>query len=381
MLFWLGLAVSVMLKGPIGPMVVVLTILALVIWDRRARWLRTLGWDWGLILFAAVTLPWALAITVATDGAFWGIAVGGDLAPKLLGGQEGHGAPPGYYAALSPLLLFPACLLLPAALISAWRARAEPGIRFALCWMVPSYLVFELVPTKLPHYTLPTFGALAWMMAAALGHSLKSFDRWSGVALVSLASALFIGAGFYAAYAYGDVATWVWAVIAAILFAGAAISGSLLLLRRRAGLAAAAVIGVGIAAHGALIGGLAPSLQPLRLSDRVAKALAAAKISPLQGLAEGPVTVAGYAEPSIVFAPRLHHRTRQRLRRRRRDRRRPAGGGRGGAREAAFRKSLVDRDVTAARLIGAVSGLDYSTGKPQILRIYEPVAGAPAPEG
>ena len=118
-------------------------------------------------------LPWALAITVATDGAFWGIAVGGDLAPKLFGGQEGHGAPPGYFLLLSPVLLFPAVLLAAGGRWSRAGARGPSrAIRFALCWLVPSWLVFELVPTKLPHYALPIFGALAWLMAAALTRPL-----------------------------------------------------------------------------------------------------------------------------------------------------------------------------------------------------------------
>ena len=373
-LFWLGLAGSVMLKGPIGPMVIALTILALVVWERRARWLRTLGWSWGLILFAGVTLPWALAITVATDGAFWGMAVGGDLAPKLIGGQEGHGAPPGYYAVLSPLLLFPAGLLLPAALVAGWRRRTEPGVRFALCWAIPSALVFELVPTKLPHYTLPLYGALAWLMAAAIGAPLGRLARWGGVALEILAAVLFIGACALAAFFYGDWVTWIWATIAILLFAATAAAGAFLLLRRRAGLAAAAVIGLGVLAHGALAGGLAPSLKPIWLSERVAEALARAKISPRQGLASSPVAVAGYGEPSIVFALGASTKLGDAA-----DAAQAIAQGRPavveGREQRAFVQDLTDADA-GALLVGTVSGLDYSNNKTQILRIYQPIPTA-----
>ena len=180
LLFWLGMAASILLKGPIGPMVVALTALALFAWDREGRWLLRLGWGWGAIIVAGMVLPWAFAITVVSDGGFWGSALGGDLAPKLFGGQEGHGAPPGYFLVLSPVLLFPSVLLLPAGVMEGWLKRAEPGIRFALCWLVPTWLLFELVPTKLPHYTLPTFGALAWLMAAALREPLGPRVRWIG---------------------------------------------------------------------------------------------------------------------------------------------------------------------------------------------------------
>ena len=30
---------------------------------------------------------------------------------------------------------------------------------------IPAWLVFELAPTKLAHYPLPTYGALAWLAA------------------------------------------------------------------------------------------------------------------------------------------------------------------------------------------------------------------------
>src|SRR5690606_4767135 len=148
--------------------VVVPAVIALSIWDRDVRWLRRLGWGWGLALVALIVGPWAIAITITTDGGFWREAFMGDLAPKLSGGHESHGAPPGTFLMLAPLLFFPATLLLPAAASTAWRRRAEPAIRFLICWLVPAWLIFEITPTKLPHYTLPTFGALALLAAAAL---------------------------------------------------------------------------------------------------------------------------------------------------------------------------------------------------------------------
>ena len=139
-LFWAALAASVLVKGPIGPMVAALTLIALAIWDREVRWMRDLGWGWGLILILAVVGPWALAITVASDGTFWGASVGGDLANKLTGADHGHGGPPGAYLIVLPFMLFPATLLLPSGLATGWRARTEPGVRFALAWLIPAWI-------------------------------------------------------------------------------------------------------------------------------------------------------------------------------------------------------------------------------------------------
>ena len=370
-LLWVGLAASLLLKGPIGPMVVALTALALAALDRNARWLLHVGWAWGAIIVAGMVLPWALAITVATDGAFWGIAVGGDLAPKLFGGQEGHGAPPGYFLLLSPVLLFPAVLLAPAGLIEGWRMRAEPGIRFALCWLVPSWIVFELVPTKLPHYVLPTFAALAWLMAAALRRPLDKLERWAGAGLTLVVASGLVAAGCVAAAMFGDTWSWAWATTATVAIAAAAVAGAVLVVRGRAGLAAGVACGLGILGHGLIVGALAPSLSGLWLSERVSDGLARANISPRQGLANGPVAVTGYAEPSLVFA--LGAATELGTPQNAAD---AIDEGRPAVveqrQEAAFRQALT-ADGVGALLAGTVSGLNYSSGKPEVLRLYQPV--------
>ena len=58
--FWVGLAMSVLIKGPVGLMVVALSVVALWIWDRKAPWIKNLGWGWGLTLAAAIVLPLSL---------------------------------------------------------------------------------------------------------------------------------------------------------------------------------------------------------------------------------------------------------------------------------------------------------------------------------
>jgi 4-amino-4-deoxy-L-arabinose transferase-like glycosyltransferase len=378
LLFWLGLSASVLLKGPIGPMVVGATALTVSLWDRKGRWLLDLGWIWGLIIFCGVVLPWAVAITVTTDGAFWGIAVGGDLAPKLFGGQEGHGAPPGYFLLLSPVLLFPAVLLAPAALVEGWRARTDPAIRFALCWLVPSWLIFELVPTKLPHYVLPTFGALAWLMAAALTRPLDQLERRAGAGLTLAVAVGLAVAGGVGAALFGDAWSWVWEALAAILLVGAGLAGAIWILRKQAGLAAGLACALGIVGHAVLIGALAPSLSGLWLSDRIADGLTQARLNPKQGLAAGPVTVAGYAEPSLVFALGAPtelgsaEAAADAI-----DEGRPAVVEQ--RQERAFRQALA-ADGAGALLAGTVTGLNYSTGHPQVLRLYEPVPDHAGPQ-
>ena len=376
LLFWLGISVGTLVKGPVAPMVAALAILSLIAMDRKAGWLGRLNWTWGLIILAAIVGPWAGAVTVATDGGFWSAALGGDLAPKLAGGQETHGAPPGYHTLLAPLLMFPMTLMLPAAAVVAWTRWREPGVRFALAWLVPTWLVFEALPTKLVHYTLPTYGAVAWLAAAALAGPIGQKTRWTGAALASLVGVLLAGGTFYLVKIYGDASDLPFAIPAALLLAAGGLAGGYLLVRRAPPGAVVAAVGLGLAGHAALAAGLAPRLNPLWLSSRVEKAMAKAQLLPEQGIADAPVTVAGYAEPSLVFA--LGTPTElagpedaaQAI-----SEHRPAVVEQ--RQEADFEKALSGYRAQA-HLVATVKGLDYSDGKTMTLRVYE--AASPSPQ-
>lgn len=371
LLFWLGLSGSILVKGPVGLMVVILTAISLSLWDRKWRWLRDLGWVWGLIILAAIVGPWAGAVTVATDGTFWTTAFGADFAPKLVGGQESHGAPPGYHTLLTPLLIFPGALLLPAALALGWSHRDEPGVRFALCWLVPAWIVFEATPTKLVHYTLPTYGALAWLMAAAvLRAPLGSVVRWTGIGLSLFAGGVLAAGVFYLLSLYGDRSDLIAAFLTALLLAGAGCAGAYLLWRRQALKALAAALVLTVLGHAAFAAAFAPRLEPLWLSQRTERALSQARLAPRQGFAPAPVAVAGYAEPSLVFAlgtPTDLGGVEEAVDAL--EGHRPAVIE--GREQAAFEAAMKARGVRA-REIAKIEGLDYSNGDETSLRIYAP---------
>ncbi len=202
--FWAVCGLGILLKGPVPPLLALLTVLVLSVADRDLRCWRALRPLPGLILVAAIVLPWLVAISTASHGAFLRTAVGSDLIPKLIGGQESHGAPPGYYLLLFPALFWPGSLFALWADWPSWRQRAVPTVRFCLAWLIPAWLLFEAVPTKLPHYILPTFPAIALLTAHALGQApewlgysrrgLLKWLRWLPVGLWGLVG-LLLGGG------------------------------------------------------------------------------------------------------------------------------------------------------------------------------------------
>jgi 4-amino-4-deoxy-L-arabinose transferase-like glycosyltransferase len=175
-IFWTAIGASVLLKGPVIPTIVLLTAASLCIADRSARWLLRLKFIPGLLWVAAITTPWLIAIYFKTNGEFYQTSVGTDLLGKFTKGAEGHGAPPGYFFLLYWVALFPAAQLTWLAAPYAWKNRVDPAVRFLLAWLLPSWLMFEIVVTKLPHYILPVLPAAALLIALALDRGVQA-DR------------------------------------------------------------------------------------------------------------------------------------------------------------------------------------------------------------
>jgi 4-amino-4-deoxy-L-arabinose transferase-like glycosyltransferase len=303
--FWLVLGASVLVKGPIGPMVALLAGVTLAVADRGAPWLRALRPGWGIPLMLAAAAPWFIAIGIATGGRFFAEAVGEDMLAKVGSGEEKHWGPPGFYLAAFGISAFPAAFLVLLALPGAWAARLHPPTRFLLAWIVPAWLLFEAVQTKLPHYTLPTYPALMLLGAAWALHPLRGAPpRW--LRWVALAALLGVAAGLPAA----ALAAAVWlrpaeglgavpGALLAVPAAGLLAWGVLRAWRRaewgRAGVAAAVLA---VPLYAAVLEGVAPRLAPLWVAPRLAAELGRAA----PGLDSGDFGITGHAEPSVLFA-------------------------------------------------------------------------------
>jgi 4-amino-4-deoxy-L-arabinose transferase-like glycosyltransferase len=367
LLFWAALGGAALVKGPVAPLLALLTALCLTAADREARWLLDLRPLWGAALLLAMVGPWLFLISRATDGAFLSESLGHDFLGKLVGAQEGHGMAPGAYTLLLPLTFWPGSLFLAAGLLRGWRERARPAERFLLAWAVPFWIVLELIPTKLPHYLLPAYPALALLAAAALVAGVKRplwFDAASGllwaVASLSLAAVLIA-----APMALGHGLSAVGAAAAAIvlLMGGALLYRFWRQPRPAPGLAAgAAILALLTLAPAAAV--VAPNLDRLWLS-RSAAELVRANTAP-----DAAVAVSGYDEPSLVFllgtATKIF----------------PGGEA---ARfltaapgamvlvedreEGPFHQALAQLGKTP-HVVGRVAGLDYSNGKLMVLTLY-----------
>jgi 4-amino-4-deoxy-L-arabinose transferase-like glycosyltransferase len=264
--------------------------------DRSARWLKRLRPLPGILLMLVMVLPWFAAIYLRTGSSFLVNAVGHDMLAKVGGGQEAHGAPPGYYLLLFFLTFFPGSALAFAAIPATWARRRDRTTGFLLAWLVPSWIVLELVPTKLPHYVLPLYPAIAILVAGAIESNLLSKRRsLTGAAmwwfvLPSILALLAVGG---AAVIGHDLRLRAWPFLAVAIVCGLFAwrlygdDGPERALLR--GMAASILLAIGIYAV------ILPGLSPVFPSVALANVLKSA------GCTDPVAASSGYEEPSLVF--------------------------------------------------------------------------------
>lgn len=302
---WLAIGAGILIKGPVIVGVIALTAMALAIADRsvpqRTRtWAGATRWRWGLPLAVAVVLPWTISIWRLTDGEFFRRALAEDILPRFVSGQNGHFAPAGYYTVIALGTFWPGSIISGAAIVRAIGRRMRPAERFLLAWLVPSWLVVEMIPTKLPHYVLPLYPALALITARAAFAALRSgwFRRLVAVEGVLWACfTVLVAAGILRVSQSLGVGPWAGVLpAAAALAAGFAGMRSLMrgYLPRALWLSAAGAVLMFATLRAVTI----PRLDHLWLSREVSVAIASRREASRSRL---PVAVVGYVEPSLVF--------------------------------------------------------------------------------
>ena len=196
--FYLSLALGFLAKGPIAwiPLLTVLTTIVLARDWQLARHFKFLR---GILLMVGVVALWGIPALIQTHGQFFAIGIGRHVIGRSLATMEGHGASSfGMYLLLLPFYFvtifvsfFPWSIKLPW-LIRQLRRQKNAGIsnpgysgneidNYLLTGIAVIFVIFTLVSTKLPHYTLPAFPLLAlllarhWQGAAAATNHGSSF--------------------------------------------------------------------------------------------------------------------------------------------------------------------------------------------------------------
>ncbi|HEX3551486.1 MAG TPA: glycosyltransferase family 39 protein [Candidatus Elarobacter sp.] len=167
----LALAVGTLAKGPVAPAITVLVVGVWLLWERRRGRPAApgrLAVACAAIAYAAVTLPWFVALAVRVGPGAIAELIGHYTFGRYTGVIENQTGPIWYYVPVVILGFFPWIAFVPVAAAAAWReARRADGrfARLALVWTVVPFVFFSFASTKLPNYVALVLPALAILVA------------------------------------------------------------------------------------------------------------------------------------------------------------------------------------------------------------------------
>ena len=182
LMFYLSLAIGFLAKGPIA-WTPLLTVAAMIISTRDWQLVRSFKFVRGILLTLGVIALWGIPALIQTHGKFFSVGIGRHVIGRSLATMEGHGADSfGMYLLFLPfyfvtvfISFFPWSIKLPWLVQRLWRERrtgiADPGYSankidaYLLTGTAIIFIIFTLIKTKLPHYTLPAFPLLALLLA------------------------------------------------------------------------------------------------------------------------------------------------------------------------------------------------------------------------
>src|SRR5438876_4971869 len=202
-IFYSSLALGFLAKGPIA-WTPLLTVGAIIIYMRDWQLPQGFKLVRGTLLTLAMVALWGIPALIQTRGEFFAVGIGRHVVGRSFALMEGHGANSlGMYLLLLPFYFvtvfvsfFPWSIKLPWLVRTLWRQQKDGVIRlrqpasaqgsggsrgyggqagpgpgysridnYLLAGIAIIFVIFALIKTKLPHYTLPAFPLLALLLA------------------------------------------------------------------------------------------------------------------------------------------------------------------------------------------------------------------------
>jgi len=187
-LFYAGMALGTLTKGPIGFLVPLIAVVPYLTVTRRwSRFWQTGFPLAGTLVFLFLAAPW-YAIMLWIHGARYTTSAQADTVGRFFSIIGGHGGTIIFYLPILLFGFFPWSAFLPVALyrvVKDWREFRRPpedsrrpppsvsrtvGVQelefFAALWLIGGFLFFSLSATRLPHYIGPLYPAAAVLVAS-----------------------------------------------------------------------------------------------------------------------------------------------------------------------------------------------------------------------
>ncbi len=265
-LFYVCLGLAVLAKGPIGLLlpVAMIGLFLLIVnhaeqadatqpiksgasWARRLigligildpRSVLRVAWQMrpltAVLALGAVALPWYVLVSMRTDGAWLAEFLGEQNFGRALKPLQGHSGPFYYYLPAIAIGFFPWSVFLGPSLVeSIRRIRRRHAARmetiFVACWLVVFVGFWSIPSTKLPHYVLTAYPALALLTAVFVDAWITDPARFSRgwlrsatITLIVVGVAMLVALPVVAyVFLPGE---WILGLVGVVLVAGGALS-------------------------------------------------------------------------------------------------------------------------------------------------------------
>jgi 4-amino-4-deoxy-L-arabinose transferase-like glycosyltransferase len=198
-IFYVSLAVAFLAKGP----VIVLPLGGLAIfwwWTRVPKFFTTMKFVRGLAVTGILAALWFVPAVIGTHGEYLKVFIGQQVMQRSVTAMDGHGASnaimylvwlPYYFLLLIPQFL-PWTFYFPQTW-KRWKTERSPADIYLVSCIAITLVLFSLVRTKLPSYSLPVFPLVACLVAPVLA-GVKHFTR---LAAVMVGLNLFVAFAFF----------------------------------------------------------------------------------------------------------------------------------------------------------------------------------------
>jgi 4-amino-4-deoxy-L-arabinose transferase-like glycosyltransferase len=215
LLFGLLIGAGLLTKGPVMLLHVAFPWLLGPLWNDWAREHRARWYGRGvlsILLGFVLLLAWAIPAGFAGGEAYRHRLFFTQTAARVVNGA----APPqslqshprwfGWYLVWLPMLLFPFTGWLRVwVAIGTLRKPLENGLRFALCWLLPTFVLFSVISGKQWYYLLPEFGGWMLLLAGAIAvlrerRTKLAESYWLGSWPLGVGSIVFAGLLFALPY-------------------------------------------------------------------------------------------------------------------------------------------------------------------------------------
>ncbi len=206
---WLAVSMGLLVKGP--PILILvggMWFFLLLFYPKRKLLIGTHPWFF-LPLAAVPLLLWGRLAWLQDGGTYIRWMVDWYILRRATGHVFGQTGPPGYYLLTFLLAFLPWLAFLPSALadvLNFRRNRHDAFYPFIVSWLLAGWILYELLPSKLPAYAIGAYPAIALAIARQTltiqPENIRrsrwiSFGNYAFLVISLLLSLGLIGAGIY----------------------------------------------------------------------------------------------------------------------------------------------------------------------------------------